>query len=354
MNLLHTSLLVTAVGSLFAASTLQAQTATTDPVGFVSYNVNANSDQKVGVPMQQAPVFQGTAESVSGTTVSAGGLSSLTGSNYLLVTSGSAAGLWEQIASSGSGSVTLSASISGFSTNDTFLIRPFWTLGALFPNGGGIPVSSDVFAPSALVLLNNPAATGINIPAAGIYFYHDGTQGPAGWYNANDVNAGVQNNVVVSPEVSLTIRNQTGAACDVVIAGSVPVKPQAIAVVGSPSGQQDNLVFNQFPAGVTLGTSDLVQSGAIQPSTDVFAPNDLLLLYSTANTGINPSATAIYFYHDGSQGPAGWYNANDVNAGLQDSVVLPEGAAFVIRKSAGSPSAAWTPEVPYAASLQDN
>ncbi len=222
MKRLHTSLLTCIASVSFAVATLHAQTATTDPVGFVSYTVNANSDQKVGVPMQQSPVFQGTADSISGTTISSPGISPLSGANYLLVTSGTASGSWEQIASSASGSVTLSSAITGFATGDAFLIRPFWTLGSLFPDGGGIPVSSDVFAPSALVLLNNPSATGINIPAAGIYLYHDGTQGPAGWYNANDINAGLQNEVVVNPEVSLTIRNQTGTACDVTIAGSDP------------------------------------------------------------------------------------------------------------------------------------
>jgi uncharacterized protein (TIGR02597 family) len=358
MNLLKPSLAIAALASLNFAPSLMGQvtsaTATTDPVGFVSVSVNANSDQKIGVPMQQAPVFQGAASGVSGTSISATGLPVVTGANYLLVTSGSASGSWEQIATSAAGSLTLQSAITGFATGDEFMIRPFWTLGSLFPSGSGIPASSDVFSPSALVLLNNPAATGINIPAASFYLYHDGTQGPAGWYNANDISAGLQDNVVLSPEVSLTIRNQTSGEAKVTITGSVPVKSQSLEIVGSPSEQQDNLVYNQFPAGVTLGTSGLSESGAIQPSSDVFAPIDILLLYSSTNTGINPSATAFYLYHDGSQGPAGWYNANDIPAGLQDNVPLPEGAAFVIRKAAGSPSASWTPQVPYAASLTNN
>jgi len=354
MKLLHPSSLAVLAGFSFAVSPLQAQVATTDPVGFVTISVNPNSDQKVGIPMQQPAVFQGVASSVNGAVVSGSGLAPLTGANYLLVTSGSAAGSWEQVASSASGTVTLQAAIDGFSIGDEFLVRPFWTLGTLFPNGGGIPTSPDVFSPRALVLLNNPAATGINIPAASFYLYHDGSQGPAGWYNANNIGAGPQDGVVVSPEVSLTIRNQTASASAVTIAGSVPVKAQSIAVVGSPSGQQDNLVYNQFPAGVTLGTSDLAQSGAVQASPDVFSPTDLLLLYSSSSTGINPSAVGFYLYHDGSQGPAGWYNANDVNAGVQDSVALPEGAAFVIRKAAGSPGASWKPQVPYASALGNN
>jgi hypothetical protein len=111
MKLLRSSLAI-----LFAAGfSAKAQTtATTDPVGFVSYTVNANSDQRLGLPMQQASTFQGEAATVSGTIVSASGITSLSGANFLVVTSGTANGKWEQIQSSAAGSVTLVSSISGF------------------------------------------------------------------------------------------------------------------------------------------------------------------------------------------------------------------------------------------------
>jgi len=328
----------------------QEATATTDPVGFVSFTVNPNSDQRFGIPMAPAPVFQGTVGSVSGSTVSATGIPVLTGANYLLVTSGSAKGSWEQISSSSSDSVVLEAAISGLQAGDQIAVRPFWTLGTLLPNGGGLPASSNVFAPVGLVLVNDPAASGINIPASSLYLYHDGAQGPAGWYDASNPSQGLRNDVIISPEVSITIRNQSQSTASITVVGSVPVSPQSIAVTGSAS-QQDNLIYNQFPADVRLDESQLHSSGAVAASSNVFAPSDLLLVFNPSNTGINPSASAIYLYHDGSQGPAGWYNANSPAEGLKNDVILPAGAAFIVRKAQGSSSAQWTPEVPYSANL---
>ncbi|MFZ9933178.1 MAG: TIGR02597 family protein, partial [Chthoniobacterales bacterium] len=147
--------------TVLAAHTLAQTTATTDPVGFVSYTVNANSDQKVGVPMTQADVFSGAATAVSGTSVTTSGVPTLSGKNLLLVTSGSAAGSWEEIASSTGTTVTLVAPISGFANSNSFVIRPFWTLSSLFPNGGAVPISPDPENPTGLVLLNDLAALGI-------------------------------------------------------------------------------------------------------------------------------------------------------------------------------------------------
>jgi len=73
-------------------------------------------------------------------------------------------------------------------------------------------------------------------------------------------------------------------------------------------------------AAMTLPATRLFESGVLAASPDVFAPTDLLLIYS----GKNPSATlpTYYLYHDGSQGPAGWYDANDVNSGHITSAVF--------------------------------
>jgi hypothetical protein len=72
-----------------------------------------------------------------------------------------------------------------------------------------------------------------------------------------------------------------------------------------------------------------------------------VLIYSSTNTGLNASASAVYFYHDGSQAPAGWYN-NDGNFGSGDAVVLPPGGALTIRKAAGTSTVSeWTPALPY-------
>jgi len=344
MKLLRPSLAIL----LAAGFSAKAQTATTDPVGFVSYTAKANSDQKLGTPLQQASVFQGAASSVSGTTVSATGLSALSGQNFLVVTSGSANGKWEQIASSASGSVTLSAAISGFASGDSFTIKPFWTLGTLLPSGGGVPASPDVYDPVATLFLNNAAATGVNIAPSFPYIYHDGSERTAGWYDANDPDSGLADSVIVNPEVALMVRNGSAVNATITYVGSVPTSKFALDVVRRATGPQDNLLYNKWPSDVTLGTSDLAASGAVSSSPDVYDPADVVYLLPLGSTGYNKAPSQAYLYHDGSERTAGWYDVSDPDSGSKDAVVIAAGSSLMIRKQGGANSTvSWNPDKPY-------
>jgi uncharacterized protein (TIGR02597 family) len=347
MKLLRSSLAIL----LAAGFSANAQTATTDPVGFVSYTVNANSDQPLGTPMTPAAAFQAQSASVSGVNVGASDVPSFVGVNYLLVTSGPAAGSWEQISSSTSSSIVLNAPITGFTTGNSFVVRAFWTLSTLMPADSGFPISSDPFNASAVLFAYDPMATGINQSSSAAYFYYDGSQGgDPGWYVNGDPGAGLQNNVVLSPDVSITVRNLTASVANIVFVGSVPAQKFGLRVASSTSGPQDNLIYNQFPATVTLSNSGLVSSGAVTPSSDPFNATDIVLTYALGNTGINPASESAFFYYDGSQGgDPGWYVNGDPGAGLQNSVELPAGSAFTIRKgqTASPTSVDFAPPLPY-------
>jgi uncharacterized protein (TIGR02597 family) len=131
--------------------------------------------------------------------------------------------------------------------------------------------------------------------------------------------------------------------------GSVPVDKFVLDIVSRAAGEQDNVVYNKFPADVTLGDSGLAPV-AVNPSTDVFSPTDVVFLYSLNNAGQNPSASAAYIYHDGSEPgrAAGWYDNNDPDAGLKDNVVLPAGSTVLIRKAASAnATVSWNPNLPY-------
>jgi uncharacterized protein (TIGR02597 family) len=323
--------------------------ATTVPVGYVTLKVKANTDQRMGVPMQRASVFAGVSTGVTGSTVTASGISSLSGANFLLVTSGTANGKWEQIQSSTTGSLTIAASIPGFAIGDTFEIKPFWTLGTLLPNGGGVPASPDVYDPRALVFLYDPAASGVNFPASKAYLYHAGSSDfPAGWYDNDNIDQ-PQDDIVLSPENGFAIRNYTGSEASIPIIGTVPNKKTDMDIVRISSGPQDNFVYNRFPMDLTLLSSGLVASGAVAASGDVYDPGDLVYTYPLGATGYNLAATAAYFYYVGDADfPAGWYDSSDLDAGLKNGVVIPAGATIVIRKAKGTPGAvAWNPALPY-------
>jgi len=334
--------------SAFVSAPLHAQSDATDPVGVVTFEVNPNSDQRLGIPLNRPNSFKGVASSVNGTEVSANELETLEGAHYLHVTSGSAQGTWESVLSSSAGKLVIERSIEGFVAGDSFAVKPFWTLGDLFPDGGGIPKSSNVFSPVAFLILSEPSAVGVNISGGKALFYHDGSQGDEGWYDIDDRGAGVIDDLVVSPETFLTIRNLTSDLAMVKVVGSVPTEKFAVDLVSRGEGQQDNQVFNPFPVEVNLSQLGLIESQAFSKSPNVFKPIDSVLVYRMGNVGKNPSADKLYFYHDGSQGPEGWYDKDDLGAGVQENIILPGGASFIVRKGAGSDAnLPWSPDLPY-------
>ncbi len=344
--------LIAAAG--LSATSLFAQSVTTAPVGAVSITVNAGSDQKIGLPLVRPSLYAGKVASVaSGVVTSGSAVSGLgTESNYIKFTSGALAGQWFAVTGSTSTTISVAENLAtlGALANDTFEVRPFWTLASLLPSGGGLPASSDVFDPTSFVLLNDPAAAGVNLSASAAYFYHDGSSGflDAGWYNADGSFADA-NSAIVSPEVSLTYRNGSAAVSKVLNIGAVPSSKIANAVVSRVTGDQDNLVYNPYPANVTLANSGLNSSQAVRASADVFNPGDQVLVFDASSTGLNPSASQSFFYHDGSSGflDAGWYKG-DGSFEAADTIALAPGAAIVIRKVGGaSTEVNWNPALPY-------
>lgn len=341
-----------ALGGLVCFSS--AQSVATAPVGAVTTSIAASSDQRFGVSLQRPALYASALQNATGKILTQTGTVPSLGSEvkYVRFTSGAAIGQWSQVTGSNSSSITIADNLQtlGAVAGDKFEVRPFWTLATLLPPGSGFPASSDPFNPKGLVLLNDPQAVGINLSASSVYFYYDGTGNiaPAGWYN-NDGNFGASDNVIVSPEAPIVIRNGNAVAAKFVSIGDVPAAKVANTIVSRVAGAQDNQIYNPYPANLVLSTSQLVSSGAVRPSPDPFNPTDLLLTYSATNVGINASASAVYFYYDGTGNiaPAGWYN-NDGNFGSADSVVIPAGSAFTIRKASGSTTTTeWAPTLPY-------
>lgn len=200
--------------ALLSVSSLAAQTATTAPVGYVSVDVNANADLKRGVPFSQAASFAAAADSVlAGTVTVQSTVPDLTTeSHFLSVTSGTLIGKWYEVTGSTASSVTVAEDLqaAGLAASDTFTVVPFWTLDGLFPNGGDIPQSSDVFSPVAFILVNDVTQLGTNLAAGSLYFYHDGTQGPAGWYDNDNLGGGTIDAFELPLASALIVRRAVG------------------------------------------------------------------------------------------------------------------------------------------------
>ena len=104
--------------------------------------------------------------------------------------------------------------------------------------------------------------------------------------------------------------------------------------------------YNPYPAAIELALSSLIN--VVDVSTDIFTPLTQVVVYESFS-GLNPSPTANYAYHDGSSFiiGAGWFDVSNPFAGSADTVTIPQGGAFIIRKGAGTPSGYWTASLPY-------
>jgi len=315
----------------------------------VTCSVADGVDAKFGVSMVQASILAASIDSVAAGVITLPvDPSASTSGHYVQFTSGALLGQWFQVSSSDSTTITVAEDLAalGAVASDGVKVVPFWTLSSLF--AGDFPVSTDPFTAVAQVLFNDVTATGINLAPSSNYAFHDGSSGfiAAGWYDVNDAFAGVKDDVLIAPNSYLTVRNESGSQYDCLVAGAVPVSSLSIAVVADGAVQNDNLVFNPYPAAIQLSTSALQSVVAV--STDPFTPVDQVIVYGTP-TGLNPAPAFNYAYHDGSSGfiAAGWFDVNDAFAGVKDTVTIPAGGAFLIRKAAGSADGNWVATVPY-------
>ncbi|MGC6425084.1 MAG: TIGR02597 family protein [Lentimonas sp.] len=336
---------VLAAALLLTASAASAQTVVaTQPVGYLTVNVPAGDDALLGISLTQPSAVTGSAANVSGATFDSP--TALTEDNlnndyYVLATSGTNAGQWSEVVDNSTSSITTSEEL--LADGDTFKVIPFWTLSTLFPQGGGVGASADPFNPSAVVLVNDLEAEGVNLSSSAAFFYFAGPNPQAGWYQSG--NFAASDNLRLSPETYITVRNNSNEALSIVNTGTVPVDVVGSEVVARGSADQDNQVVNPYPSALTLSNSGLTQ--VVAAAADPFNPVDTVLLFDNdASTGQNISSSAAYFYYAGPNPAAGWYQTGSFAAG--DNVEIPAAGALIIRKGSGEDEViAWNPPVPY-------
>jgi len=352
---------IIAAAALMGATSALATTATTVPVGYISLTVPAASDTNIAVPLQTASVWSGASTGITADTVSVAA-SSFTASQFgaethmLQVTSGPLSGRIFPILSNATGNVVVdpvvatSLQAQGFVSGNTFTIRPYWTLDTLFPAGAGVGQNSDPNAPTSTLFFADNELTGTNRSLLDNFLYYDGSQGgDAGWYDVNNTEAGVQGGKTIQPSSALTVRNLGESALNLVVSGEVPsVSPKLLVV--SDTQENDNVLQVPLPVDTSLNQSQLFESGAVAGSPDPNAPTDVVFVYDTAGTGLNPSTSSTYLYYNGSEGEVGWYDANNLESGLiGNDLLLKAGSQIIIRKAVGVALQAntWTAPLPY-------
>ena len=313
-----------AQGSLFAVNT--------DPVGFVSVTVPANSDAILAVPLNRVAEFKGVIQTISGNTITVSGTPGWVASQFvqslpgqpktyaIQIASGAKEGLTGTITANGTNSVTVTIdsaeTLAGIGSADVPVdpdgagpltaqadqvdIMPFWTLGSLIPNSTAGLSGSKILTP-------NVTSSGTNLSSGGI-FESDGTN----WYDG-DFN--IADNTILPFGKSFTIRSG-GSALSISMIGSVPMNKHRFALRTVANGtDQDIMIGYSSPVAEPLSNIGLG-----------FNDEDQLLVFDNTASGINKSASQIYVYTASS----GWLDG-DFNP-ITSAIKLQPGFGYVFRK----------------------
>ncbi len=352
--------------ALLSGSAASGVTVASDPVGFATLSLPANSDSYVSVPFTRPPEFTGGIQSVAGNVITVSGTPGWTANQfvyagtgqpkhfYALIGPGGSSNPKEghtyPVTANGSNTITVDTSadnLTGITANTQVVLIPYWTVATVFPATD----ANISFAPSTssaslktLVRVPNDAANGINLPYLADYYFSsniDGTSSNVGWRKVGDGNTVDHGDDVLLPDSYFVVRNQNGAPTTALTAlGSVLLKKLAVPLRTSTTGQQDNPVSLLRPMDVALSMTGL------NPTDGSFTANDQLLVYNNAQIGFNKSPSAVY-YRDPANG-FNWRLVGDNNLLDHGNDVIPLGTGFVVRKAATASGANvfWTNTLP--------
>lgn len=332
-----------ALSAVLAAGSM-AQTATTDPVGFITLAITGGSAAVPGISflglgMTQPVAFAGNLESASGSIVTDtqstwtdGQYNGSSGSYYLELTSGVGAGTVSDIVTTTASnhSLTLADDVSSLITaGTTYKIRPNWSLASVFGSsnsaglGGGTATSADQ------VLVYNTTTQGYTT-----YYYQTSGLGGTGWRRvgapAADASA-----APLRLQQGIIIKRYVSAAISLPLVGAVKVGQNETLVSAGT-----NIVSNVYPVtSVTLGTSGLytgLTSTGIAGGTSTSA--DQILVY-------NGSGYLTYYYQTSGLGGTGWRLTGQPASDASNATLPLGGSVSILRKFASA--FIWTQPQPF-------
>ncbi|QYM77955.1 TIGR02597 family protein [Horticoccus luteus] len=347
-------LAVAAVLSLLSPVRTLAVDVASAPVGYVNITLLRASDTIVAVPLAAGIAYSGRITSIL---PSAGGqfIVKVSGAPafasdqfkqfyYLRIGTGARHGAYFTIVANTADTLTLDSEgndYSALAVGDTIKIRRYWTLGTLFPVAeSNTPLNPLAASPGPLgpqrrsqIILFDHGYEGINLPAAGVYYFTS-----AGWYQAVTGNPRADD-IVLHPDSSFIIRQPAVIAQDTVwaVAGSVVEEDERIPLFTSSSGPQDNVVALNRPFDTALSASGLDASFVASASTFPNDRRDQLLVFDNTVRAFNKTPVATY-YRVGRD----WIKAAPGNPTANDTV-LNATTGLVIRKfrDATSASTEW-------------
>ena len=336
-------LTATAACGLLLASASAQTTATTDPVGAMTFDLTPNADNPIALPLRQPEEADLEIQNVT----NIGGDEYLVAFSdfsasvdqysqlfYLRFVSGAANGMYFTIISNDENEVTLDGigvDLSVVEAGDRAKIVKYWTLEELFPpnlqgpNGPLVPSSGNLsFQRGSIVLLPDISGSGINLAPASSFFVKSQEQG--GWTEQASGFPSA-NKQVLLPDTFFFIRQPDDAgARTLTVAGNVFTETQSVFLYSRTSGKQDNFVAYINPVDTTLSGLNLGDSFADSTGNLSFQRGDVLYLYPDV-LSINPALARSFFRVNGEwrQQASGFPSSGNE--------IIPAGTPIVIRKA---------------------
>lgn len=333
------------------------QTAYTTPVGYVSMNVTgggtvaAPSQSFIGPSLANSVIFQGLSLGTgTGSTVNFSGTpftlaqfglnSSGEAKFYAEVVTGPNAGLWSDIASNTTSSITCDDAIASVFASQQIVIRQHHTLASLFGTTSAtvaFKAAASISSADELSLQNSLT----QVPSIFFFSNFDGDEDgfEDGWLTASGNPA---SDKVISPMDGIKVKRKAAGALAIVQSGNVNLIPVKI-----PIYQGLNVLPVNRAVGSSLRLSPLTASGASGGRTG----SNLLgsgmtgaasLTGADELTVLTNGIPVIYFYttFDGDEDgfPDGWVKSNGDPAG---DLVIPEGSGLRIKRKIAGPFT-WT------------
>ncbi len=323
---------------LLPAATLPSfaqTTATTDPVGFLTMNINGGGSASAPVytfttlGLMNPVAFQSTTTSVGGSATLADSTATWTDNqynsttagapptNFVEIVSGPGAGTTYDITATNAAAKSLTLDgplLAAITSGASYKIRPHWTIASVFgaTNQGGLGAGSVVSADQIQLFRNAGYVS---------YYYQTSGFGGTGWRKGGAPTVDASANVIYADDGILIQRLQS-APVSLVISGAVKTGQTSLPVLTGYS-----LLGNVYAAGMTLADSGLYTT---DPTTGLAGGSvvsaDQVMFWNAAGTGFDN-----YYYQTSGFGGTGWRKSGAPTVDASPTPI-PVGAAVFIQR----------------------
>jgi uncharacterized protein (TIGR02597 family) len=322
--------------SLLSAGAANGQTATTDPVGFVTVNVKANSDATIAVPLNRSALFKGVIQSISGTTITVAGTSpawqtspmqfvqsipTQVSTYAVKLATGAKEGMIGKITANGTNTITIqldagddlsgvkTEAVDGVGLGDHIDILAYWTPASLLSVVPPVGFSIAGF--------ENPGA-GINFGSSELYAH----AGSNSWEDG--INGGDSTHSPLRFGAALIARNSSGADYSATFVGAVPMTTSRIRISTLASNTaQDQYIGYMAPVPEPIATPTNPNALGFPVQT-----GDSIQGFDNSISGFNQGSAEYYVWNG-----AAWEDGINGGEIHTTAVTLKPGFGYIFQKA---------------------